>query len=210
MAPATCTSHSAARPELEHLAHDGGTVDGRLGVRHGHDRRVAAEGGGPAAGLDRLGLLPARLAQVGVQVDEAGRHDAAAGVEHARVRRVEVGPTAAMRPPSTTTSARRARRVDDVAALMTIDRPRSIAGQPIVGSEPRRVRPRPSVDRGRVPTPSSRNRTAMRTATPLRTWSVIDRRGQVGHLGGDLDAPVHRARVHHQGVGRRAGRPGRR
>ena len=35
-----------------------------------------------AAGLDRLGLLPPGLAQVGVQVDQAGADDAAAGVEH--------------------------------------------------------------------------------------------------------------------------------
>ena len=34
----------------------------------------------------------------------------------------------------------------------------------------------------------------MRTATPLRTWSMITESGQVGHLGGDLDAAVHRAR----------------
>ena len=40
----------------------------------------------------------------------------------------------------------------------------------------------------------------MRTATPLRTWSTIDRVGPVGHLGGDLDAPVHRARVHDDGA----------
>ena len=44
--------------------------------------------------------------------------------------------------------------------------------------------------------PSSRNSTAMRTATPLRTWSVITDVGQVGDLGGDLDAAVHRAGVH--------------
>ena len=68
--------------ELQHLAHDGGAVDRRLGVRHGDDRGVAAERGGPRAGLDRLGLLAARLAQVGVQVDEAGADDAPAGVEH--------------------------------------------------------------------------------------------------------------------------------
>ena len=34
-----------------------------------------------AAGLDRLGVLVARLAQVHVQVDQAGGDDAAAGVE---------------------------------------------------------------------------------------------------------------------------------
>ena len=66
-------AHVARRgaAELEHLAHDAGVVDGRDGVGHGEDARVAAEGGGPGAGLDRLGLLLARLAQVAVEVDEA-------------------------------------------------------------------------------------------------------------------------------------------
>ena len=62
-------------------------VDGRRGVGHGDDRGEAAERGAPAAGLDRLGLLPARLAQVGVQVDQAGRDDAA------RRRRARVSPS---------------------------------------------------------------------------------------------------------------------
>ena len=83
MAPLTRTSHSpAVSPSVEHLAHHGGGVDGRLGVGHGQHGGEAAEGGGPAAGLDRLGLLAARLAQVGVEVDEARGDDAAGGVEH--------------------------------------------------------------------------------------------------------------------------------
>ena len=47
---------------------------------------------------------------------------------------------------------------------------------------------------------SSRYRQAIRTAMPLATWSVISARGRVGDLGGDLDAPVHRARVHDHAV----------
>ena len=49
----------------------------------------------------------------------------------------------------------------------------------------------------------------MRTATPLRTWSRITARSQVGHLGGDLDAAVHRARVHDDGLVGQAVEPGR-
>ena len=66
-------AHVARRraAELEHLAHDAGVVDGRDGVGHGEDARVAAEGGGPGAGLDGLGLLLAGLAEVAVEVDEA-------------------------------------------------------------------------------------------------------------------------------------------
>ena len=49
-------------------------------------RGVAAEGGGPGAGLDRLGVLPAGLAQVRVQVDQAGQRDQAGRVENPRAR----------------------------------------------------------------------------------------------------------------------------
>ena len=41
----------------------------------------------------------------------------------------------------------------------------------------------------------------MRTATPLVTCSRITEYGSVGDLAGDLDAAVHRARVHDDGVG---------
>ena len=73
-----------------HEVDDATRVLGRVGVRHRHDGRVATERGGPGPGLDRLGLLLARLAQVGVEVDEPRRHDAAAGIEH-RVGVAEVG-----------------------------------------------------------------------------------------------------------------------
>ena len=104
MAPADPHVAQRPAPELEHLAHHAGAVDGRVGVGHGHDGGVAAEGGGPGAGLDRLGLLPAGLAQVGVEVDQAGGDDAAAGVEDggAGGRRRGRSPTAA--------TARRRRR----------------------------------------------------------------------------------------------------
>ena len=59
-----------------------------IGVGHGEDARVAAERGGPGAGLDGLGLLLARLAEVAVEVDEAGADHAAAGVEGAVGREV--------------------------------------------------------------------------------------------------------------------------
>ena len=78
--------HLGQRPPTEgqHLAGRARRVDGRLGVGHGHHRRVAPERRRPGAGLDRLGLFPAGLAQVGVQVDQPGGHQAAAGVEHGR------------------------------------------------------------------------------------------------------------------------------
>ena len=41
----------------------------------------------------------------------------------------------------------------------------------------------------------------MRTATPISTWSVITERGPSAIAGVDLDAAVHRPRVHDDGVG---------
>jgi hypothetical protein len=43
-------------------------------------------------GLDRLGVLPARLPQVHVQVDEAGADHEPVAVEHRRAARVEPAP----------------------------------------------------------------------------------------------------------------------
>jgi hypothetical protein len=50
-------------------------VGDRVGVGHGAHRRVPAGRRGPGAGLDRLRIFAPRLAQVGVQVDEAGQDD---------------------------------------------------------------------------------------------------------------------------------------
>ena len=44
--------------------------------------------------------------------------------------------------------------------------------------------------------PASRYSSAIRTATPLVTWSVMTEFGAGGDVGGDLDALVHRARMH--------------
>ena len=64
-----------------HLLDDAGGVGDRVGVGHRVDGGEAAEGGGAAAGLDGLGVLAARLAQVGVQVDQPGQRDEPAGVD---------------------------------------------------------------------------------------------------------------------------------
>ena len=53
-------------------------------VGHRHDRREPAQSRGATAGLDRLRLFLAGLAEVGVEIDEAGSHDAAGGIEHGR------------------------------------------------------------------------------------------------------------------------------
>ena len=59
------------------LLDDAGGVGDREGVGHGVHGGVAAAGGGPGAGEHGLGVLAAGLAQVGVQVDEAGQQDPA-------------------------------------------------------------------------------------------------------------------------------------
>ena len=73
---------AGALGQVEDLADDRGRVRRGLGIGHRHDRRVTAERGGTSAGLDRLGFFGPGLAQMGVQVDQAGRDDAAARVEH--------------------------------------------------------------------------------------------------------------------------------
>ncbi len=57
-------------------------VDGRVGIGHAGDRGEPAGQRGGRAGLDGLVLLEARLAEVDVHVDQAGRHDFARRVDH--------------------------------------------------------------------------------------------------------------------------------
>ncbi len=65
-------------PDL--LDHAGG-VGHREGVGHRVDGGETAPGRGLGTGEDRLGVLAAGLAQVGVQVHQAGQHDQAVGVD---------------------------------------------------------------------------------------------------------------------------------
>jgi hypothetical protein len=58
----------------------------RCGVRHGQDRRVATPGGGGRAARHRFGVLAARLAEMGVQVDQAWQGDQTVGIESLGVR----------------------------------------------------------------------------------------------------------------------------
>ena len=93
------------------LLDDTGDVGNRLGVGHRVHGGEATERGCERAGLDRLGVLAAGLAQVGVQVDETGQRDQPAGVEHLRAGRrvidehavvdVQVGGIAAQRAHTT-------------------------------------------------------------------------------------------------------------
>ena len=70
----TCADPVAAADVEQVLGGLGGVGD-RGGVGHGQDGGEAAPGRGRGAGRHRLGVLPARLAQVGVQVDQPGQRD---------------------------------------------------------------------------------------------------------------------------------------
>jgi hypothetical protein len=74
-------------PELPDAGRGLGGVGDRAGVGHREDRRVAAERGRLRAGEDRLGVLTTGLAQVGVQVHEAGQRHEAVGVDRLGARR---------------------------------------------------------------------------------------------------------------------------
>ena len=67
--------------EVPDLLDHTGRVGDRVGVGHRVDRGEATACGRARAGLDRLGVLAAGLAQVGVQVDQAGQGDQPVGVD---------------------------------------------------------------------------------------------------------------------------------
>ena len=109
-APTGRTSTSpASRAEPRHLLDDLGGVGDRVGVGHRVHGGEAAERGGRRAGRDGLGVLAARLAQVGVQVDEAGQQHQPVAVDLA-CRRTAGGRPRRSRRPSISTSVGRRRR----------------------------------------------------------------------------------------------------
>ncbi len=78
----------AEAPDL--LDHAGGVGD-RVGVGHRVHAVKPPSGGGLRAGQHGLGVLAARLAQVGVQVDEARQRDEAVGVDDVAARPSRAG-----------------------------------------------------------------------------------------------------------------------
>ena len=167
-------------------------VDGRLGVGHGHDRGVAAEGGRPGARSrpSRPPPGPARAGGCGGRPGRGRRRSPPASRTT-----VPAGPALDRRPDrrrsrrrGRATSARRLPgRVDDGAA------PDDHGGGHAAGR-------RRSGD-GKVD-PRAEQQVEHRHAHGHAVGHLVgdDRVGQVGHLGGDLDAPVHRPGVHDQGV----------
>ena len=64
---------------------DDGAVGDRVGVGHREHRGVSPQSCCRRTGFDVLGVLTARLTQVGVQIDEAGKQDLVGGVENVGV-----------------------------------------------------------------------------------------------------------------------------
>ena len=104
-----------------------GVGDGK-GVRHREDGGEPAGGRGPGAGEHGLALLVARLAQVRVQVDEAGQRDEPVGIEHRRAGGIgdaaDLGDDAALEQ-DVGALARRQRRTGDEMAFAHQASPRS-------------------------------------------------------------------------------------
>ena len=192
------------------LLDDAGGVGDREGVGHGVHGGVAADGGGPGAGQDGLGVLAAGLAQVGVQVDQAGQQDLARRPRRPSAPSARRGPvpTAAMVSPSIRTSCGSPPRTfaPRIRVLLMVVlysvRSRSVRAV-AAGGDGGLGAAEQQVQHGH---PDARRR-----------WRPARRRcsGRVGDLGGDLHAAVHRAGVHHDGVlghrapsGRRPGRSG--
>src|SRR5262245_59486312 len=177
----------AEPPDL--LDHTGRVGDG-LGIGHRVDGRVPAERGGSSAARDRLGVFPARLSQVSMQVDQAGQRDQAAGVEHgdagasreltgAAPRRCYTGGRPAERPGASDQPAaprprcRRpaaAARGAHRASTLTCDPAEAPVSPPAVTSS---LSPATADTSGSREPLSSRYSTAIRTETPLVTCSTI-------------------------------------
>ena len=162
--------------EPVHLLDHAGEVGDRVGVRHRVHRGEPAQRGGPGAGLDRLGVLAARLAQVGVQVDQAR-----AARPARRRRRTSASAAARPAPIAAITPSASSRSVGSPPRT----RPRRGRGSAVIGGPPggsgrrsgsgRPGRPAPagrSRRRASAP-PRSRYSTAIRTLTPLATCSTM-------------------------------------
>jgi len=135
-------------------------VHRRIGVRHRAHRSESPGGRGTSAGRDRFLVLPARLAQVDVHVDEPWGHKEAGTVNDACVLRgVDLLTQGGHHPVSEQNVS------DPVQILTRVENPSTFeqkllahASPPCFAASALSWRP-----------PASRYRTAMRIATPLVT-----------------------------------------
>ena len=182
-------------------------VDDRVGVRHREDRAEAAGRRGARAGLEVLLVLAPGRAQVHVRVDERREQRAGPRLDQLASRRARSSapgaPISAISPSRTSRSwtpsrpargsSRRAPRTSSVAG--------SLASRHADAREARRLMPAaPPSGTGAGP---ARPRAAARQQLvedrhphhePGRDLLGDQRLRRVDHLGGQLDAAVHRAR----------------
>src|SRR4029079_12232078 len=126
-------------------------------VRHRHDRSEPTERRGATSRLDGLRLLATGFTQMDVEVDEPGGHDATAGVQ----RDVSIDGRTNVDDPAVLD-----RHVGALLARL-VEHRATVNRQPAHAASPPRS----------APEPSRRKSTAMRTATPLVTWSRITEPG---------------------------------
>ena len=179
--PATRTRRAAARTAA---STPGSSSVGRR-VRHRADGREATVRGRGQPARDRLGILVAGLAQVGVEVDEAGRDDDPVRRRSRRRRRPSSQVTASRIPSRTTISPGPSR---PAAGSTSQARLISRSGAATAHAAP--------VRRDACPAEQVEQRHPDRHA--VRDLVGDDRLGAGRHVGGDLDALVHRPRVHDQ------------
>ena len=177
------TTASVARA-LDERAEHGGGVDDRVGVRHREDRAVAAGGGGLGARAERLLVLAARRAQVDVRVDERGRDHEATRAGAGSIAADRRRPSTVMRRHSSMPCAGATTRpssVERVAAAVAAEEHHATSAATRAGD---RRDGEQVVEDGHAHDEAGAH-------------LVGDERGVgVGDARVDLDAAVHRARVH--------------
>jgi len=148
-----------------------------VGVGHRDDGGEPSEGRCSASGLDGLRLFLARLAEVHVQVDEAGGDDALRGIEHGVADEPRPGAVA---------------HCDDVPVLDG-----EVAGTLAVLVQQRAA----GDDEAGHDASPFRSELFRSAPEPSRTVGDLvedHRAGQLAGIGDHLHAAVHRPRVHHQ------------
>ena len=78
-------AHRGRRAALPHIVHNGGVVNGGVGVGHGADSGKAAAGRRRRAGSNGFLVLKARLAQMGMDINKAGADHHSGGIDNPNV-----------------------------------------------------------------------------------------------------------------------------
>ena len=194
-APTGCTStRPTCWPRCQTWSVTTGLSATGVGVGHREHRGVAAQSRCGRTGFDVLGVFAARLAQVGVQVDESGQQHLTGGVDDVGVfgdRPRSSAPISAIWPSSTSTSTRSPSpysRTPRSSTLMPHPRFRPIRCRPARGTAPPSARAHRWKPVAAQPIAMSRPPT---TRSPCRAASApgaAPRRGRAASPGADRKA----------------------